>query len=626
MYRHIKDDKDFYDLAFLLSDHTGGTVYCDLETTGLDARLNKILLFQIMAKGEIFIFDFLHLNNEHLKYLVNLLQTSKVTSVFHNTKFDLKFLYHNTGIWMENVFDTMNCEVLLNAGLGKSFYSLKDLALKYSGVEMEKEARDLFHTTEVTSFTDQLLNYSAMDVKVLEDIYEKQIELIYQAKEQKVLQLEMDLLPVVAKMEYDGVILDRESWLALEQIQLRKVEEYSPIIMNGFLDAFRIEQYTDAYELAKALSIPVKTKKLERELRLLTTTDVIKEWGRQNLNLNSSKQLISALGLLGIEVRSVDKKKVLKKLKPHPVTDAMMLKSEAQKMVSTYGSNVIELIHPLTGRLHTDFLNMGAETGRFSSRNPNLQNMPTLEGYRESFFATEGWDWLSLDYSQQEFREVGAVSGERRIVEAYLAGADMHAATAANILGKKVKDITKAERNYGKTLNFAILYGTTEWGLKKNLNIGIEEAKEIIKKFYDGYPTLRSFKEAAEEQIMKLGYSTTLLGRRKYISPRPSMYMNSHEFAHWEASQKREGFNHIIQGGGVDITKIAMIGIYRNNPFGDKFRMLIPVHDEINSEAHKSISRDAVEFVREEMLKAEQPFLGEIPAKVDHHIESHWVH
>lgn len=625
MYKHIKEDKDFYDLAILLSENKPSAVFCDLETTGLDERIDKILLFQIKACGEIFIFDFLNLNNEHLKYLVNLLQKEKVISVFHNTKFDLKFLFHNTGIWMQNCFDTMNCEVLLNAGVGKSFYSLKDLALKYCDIEIEKESRDLFHTTEITDFTEQLLNYSAMDVEVLEGIYEQQLLLIKEAREQKVLELEMNLLPVVAKMEYDGVILDKDSWLALEAIQIKKVEEYTPIIMNGFVDSFEVENYADAYELAKKLAIPVKTKKLEAELRLLTTTDVIKEWTRQHLNLNSSKQLQASLGLLGMHVTSVDKKKVLKKLDKHPVVDAMMSKSEAQKMVSTYGSNVIALIHSLTGRLHTDYLNMGAETGRFSSRNPNLQNMPTLDGYRESFFATEGWDWLSLDYSQQEFREAGALSGERKIIDAYLAGADMHAATAAVVLGINIKDVTPKERKYGKTINFAILYGTTEWGLKKNLNISIQEAKEIIRKFYDGYPTLAAFKASAEDMIMKLGYSTTILGRRKYISPKP-LYMNGNEYMMWESKQKREGFNHIIQGGGVDITKIAMVNIYNNNPFRDKFRMLIPVHDEINSEAHKSISRDAVEFVREEMLKAEQPFLGEIPAKVDHHIESHWVH
>jgi len=168
MYKYIKDDSNFYDLALELSDGNIKEVYCDLETTGLDCRQSKILLFQIMANDEIFIFDFIKLNNEHLKYLVNLLENvAKVTSVFHNTKFDLKFLAHNTGIWMNNVYDTMNAEVLLNAGIGKSIYKLSELAIKYAGVELTKEDRSLFYETEVTNITDQMLQYGAMDVKVV---------------------------------------------------------------------------------------------------------------------------------------------------------------------------------------------------------------------------------------------------------------------------------------------------------------------------------------------------------------------------------------------------------------------------------------------------------------------------
>lgn len=625
MYKYIKDESNFYDLAMELSESKVDVVFADIETTGLDVRQSKILLFQIMAKDQIYIFDFLHLNNEHLKYLVNLLQATKVISVFHNTKFDLKFLAHNTGVWMNNTFDTMNCEVLINAGVGKSTYKLSDLALKYCGIELEKEGREDFYNQEVTVITDQMLNYSAMDVKVLSDIYFQQLELVKQAKEEKVLQLEMELLPVVAKMEYDGVLLDTEKWKQLEANEQERLSKVSIEILDEFVEELDVTKYADAYELATALAIPVKTQKLQRELRLFTQHDLMKNWARQNFNIASPKQLKTALNLIGIKTDSTDKKE-LKKLGDSKIIKALLEKSECAKRISTYGLGVLEFINPVSGRIHTEFLNMGTATGRFSSGNPiNLQNIPNAEGYRESFIASPNFDWLSVDYSQQEFRLTGAISGEQKIIDAYIQGADMHTATASIIYNKPLKDITKQERFIGKTANFTIIYGGTEYALGRNLGLSKDKSLEILKAFHDGYPTLSAFKEMAEARILKLGYSSTVLGRKRHTPPKP-VYMNNNEYLQYSNKIKREGFNHIIQGTAADITKLAMIGIYKNNPFGDKLKMLIQVHDEINLEAHKSISKDAVEFVKQEMINAEQPFLGNIPAAVDSLVDNHWIH
>lgn len=625
MYKYIKETgKDFDELALILSENVN-EVFVDLETTGLDPIVDKILLLQIMAGGQIFIYDLLKLNNEHLKYLINLLQFTKVTSVFHNAKFDLKFIYHNTGIWMDKVFDTMNCEVLINAGVGKSTYKLKDLVAKYCGIDMEKESRELFYKQEVHNITEQMLIYAAKDVQVLTDIYHQQTELIRQAKEEKVLEIEMGLLPVVAKMEYDGVLLNQDEWLKLDNAERERFDRVLKQLVETLIEESDVTKYKDANEYATALAIPVKTKKLTRELELLTTPELIKGWASKNFNINSPKQLKTALNLIGIDVESVDKK-VLKKMEKSKVIDLLLERSESSKRISTYGRNVIEYIHPVTGRIHTEFLNMGAASGRFSSGNPlNLQNIPNASGYRECFIASPDYEWLSLDYSQQEFRLAGAISREQKIIDAYIAGADMHTATASIIYNKPLNEIDKKERFVGKTANFTILYGGTEWALGRNLDIPIDESLQIIKLFKEGFPTLSAFKEAAESAIIKLGYSSTPLGRRRYNPPKP-LYMTGNEYVKFISKIKREGFNHIIQGGAADITKIAMLYIARNNPFGDKLRMLIQVHDEINLEAHKSIANDAVEFVREQMLIAEQPFLGEIPAAVDANTGSHWIH
>lgn len=629
MYKYIKDESNFYDLALELSEGNIDVVFCDLETTGLDARQSKILLFQIMAGNDIYIFDFLHLNEEHLKYLVNLLDNvAKVTSVFHNTKFDIKFLAHYTGIWMTRLYDTMNAEVLINAGIGKSTYNLEELALKYAGIQLNKKVREQFFNQEVKVISEQMLQYSAEDVLVLKPIYEQQMEQIRNNREEKVLQLEMDLLPSIAKMEYDGVLMDTDRWLALDDKERERYNLHSENLIESFANNIGIEKYKDVLELADAIAFPKsgRSKKKVEFMKTLTTPDVMKEWFKQNFNLGSTYQVQACLGLTGVPVKTTDKK-ILKKLEQTEVIKGLLELSESEKRISTYGRNVIGYFHPITGRLHVEFLDMGAASGRLSSGNPfNLQNIPRAEGYRESFVAPKGYRWISADYSQQEFRLAGSISGERLIIDAYINGADMHTATASLIYGKPLKEITKQERFIGKTANFTIVYGGTEYALGKNLGLSEEKSLEILAAFNDGYPTFSNFKKVAERSIMKLGYSTTILGRRRWNEPKPT-YQSNKEYMQYINKQKREGFNHIIQGTAADITKIAMLmNIPKNNPFGEKLKMLIQVHDELNFEAHESIAEDAAVWIKEEMLKAEQPFLGDIPAAVDVNVSDHWVH
>jgi len=254
----------------------------------------------------------------------------------------------------------------------------------------------------------------------------------------------------------------------------------------------------------------------------------------------------------------------------------------------------------------------------------NMQNIPVQTGHREAFMAEEGFSLLACDYSQQEYRLAGAISKEPKIIEAYINGFDMHIATAALRYKKELVDITKEERNKGKAVNFTIIYGGTEYALSKNLNIPKREAIELLNEYWAGYPILSAHKTATENKIAELGYSVTLLGRRRYwkeLSP----FSTPQEVVNYENRMKREGYNHIIQGTGADVTKLAMIGIDRNNPFGDKFRLLLQIHDELVAEIHDSIIEDATRFMKYEMETAFQPFLGVIPALADAHVAKRWT-
>jgi DNA polymerase I len=529
---------------------------------------------------------------------------------------------------MTRLFDTMNAEVLINAGIGKSTYSLEELALKYAGVQLNKEVRKQFFAEEVRIITEQMLQYSAEDVLVLKPIYEQQMDLVKNAKEEKILNLEMDLLPVIAKMEYNGVLIDKDAWLGIAEKEEARLEGITEELKSLFLKEVNVSKYGDAFELAKAISFPMSnlSKKKETLMKSLTTPDVLEGWFLENFNIGSTYQLQACLKLAGIETNTTDKK-FLKKLEKHPILDVMMEKSECANRVYTYGRNVIEYFHPITGRIHAEFLDMGAATGRLSSGNPmNLQNIPTLNGYRECFIAGQGYKWISVDFNQQEFRLAGAISGERKIIDAYLQGFDMHIAAGGIVYDKPLSEISKNERKIGKGTNFTLIYGGTEYALQKNLGLSEKDAIRTIEAYKAGFPTFWYFKESVEKMVLSKGYSTTLLGRRRYNEPKPT-YQSNQEYMKYINKQKREGFNMLVQGTAADVTKIAMLNVSRNNPFGEKLKMLIQVHDELDLIAEESIAEDAAHFVKEEMENAERPFLGEIPAQADiAPISDHWIH
>jgi DNA polymerase I-like protein with 3'-5' exonuclease and polymerase domains len=594
-------------------------IYADIETTGLDYFVDEILLFQVMIGKDIYILDVRELGYAFLTGMIRWIGNNS-RAVFHNTKFDLKFIYHRTGFLLENVYDTMTAEAVLLSGSGKQYFSLEELAEKYSDTFMDKEVRKEFiNYPKDQPFTEKQLNYSALDVKVLEHIYLAQIKQFEETNQNKVIELESNLIPIVAKMEYDGITLNRDEWIKLDRVARQHLEELNdkliPEIADYAINKFKVN---NGLELVSRLKISEGTKTKRDRLALESITDLplMKRWICEHINLGSWQQKVAILNMYGVRVTSSNEKIIQKHAAKFPIVSKLLEISGVEKQISQYGESFLKDIHPFTGRVHTEYSTVGTQTGRFSSSRPNLQNVPTDGGYRECFIPRPGYVFISCDYSQQEYRLAGAVSGDPIIIEAYLKGYDMHTATAANFNNKDLKDVTKEERKWGKTRNFEIIYGTTEYGLSKSLKCSIAEALEKLKMYWKGYPRLYKFKEMAEKKIMELGYSVTPLGRRRYNLVKP-LLGNSNDYLFWEARVKREGFNHIIQGGGADIIKISMVNLFRNNPFGDKFRILLQIHDELLFEIHESVAKEAGEFIKMEMVNAEQPFLGTIPAVVE---------
>jgi DNA polymerase-1 len=606
-------------LVHIILDNPTGMLFTDIESTGLDWLTDEILLFQVKHGENIYVIDVRQTGYEALKRFLN--WTSTQTFVFHNAKFDLKFLYHRTGVLKENIYDTMITEVVLNSGIGKKYYSLEELAEKYAGVFMNKETRLQFvNYPKDKPFTEAMLQYSALDVKVLEDIYVGQMEQVIKTYQEAVVTLENDLIPIVSKMEMDGIRLNVEKWLEVEANAIARREELNKRLKDLIVSFLMTLEVKNAFELARKAAIPVGTKKMTKYLEDITSPVDAKGWFYEKFNTASANQMKSLLNLMQIKVKNTNEK-TLEDFKGYPIIDLLLQIREVNKQISSYGSNILSHIHPKTGKIHTEYLTVGTQTGRFSSNKPNMQQVPNHGGYRECFIPDEGFLFADADYSQQEYRFAGAVSKDPAIIKAYQEGSDMHTATAQKQFGKT--EVTKDERGLGKTINFAVLYGSTEFGLKKNLQIPMDEAKEILNKFWSGYPKLSKFMEFAGKKILELGFSTTPLGRRRYNEPKPT-FMNSYEFERWQSKVLREGRNHIIQGGGADTIKLAIVEIFRRNPFGDLFRLCLQVHDQLVAQVHESIAEEGLKFMVEVMEEVEQRFLGSIPAKADGELKAQW--
>lgn len=593
----------------------------DIETTSLDPYSSTLLLLQLEVGEDIFLFDVRKVGIEFISYVLDIIKSTNKLCIGHNIKFDIEHLFIHTDILLENVYDTMIAEVLINQGIGKQFYSYAELADKYCMVEINKDIRETFADFDGT-LTNEQLTYSALDVKWLKDIRKAQSSKLKKQGQSKVERLEMDLVPVVASMELNGVLIDVEYWRGLAKLADKRANKLDIDLKDNILGTLDLSTYSNALELARAFAIPVKTKKLTRELESITDLDCVTDFVRENFNLGSPKQVKHMLQLMKVPVESTGEKVILPYKNKFKVVELLLDYREWDKRRTTYGENILEEINPKTGRLHVDHNQVGTVTGRFAVS--RLHQIPRENKYRRGFISRPDYKLLTIDYSQQEYRIAGAVSMEEKIIDAYLSGSDMHTMTASILYKVPIDEVTKEQRDIGKTINFAVLYGTTAYGLSYNLGISLEEAENLLKLFHTGYPRLSLFKRRAEEIILEKKMSSTPFGRKRFWKEK-SFFKDYRERNWYERKICREGFNLIIQGLAGDITKMAMVLIASSNPYGDKLKFYLQVHDELVLEIHDSIVEDATIYVENCMKSAEQRFLGEIPAEVDSRLLDYWI-
>lgn len=510
------------------------------------------------------------------------LQNSQSLKIGQNIKFDILVL-RKYGVRVAGpLFDTMIAHYLLNPELRHGMDYLADTYLKYKTIPIEKligpKGKNQLSMRDVP--IAQIAEYAAEDADVtlkLKNYFAP--ELKKEGLESLFFDIEMPLIYVLAEMEETGVKLDT---VALKQ---------SSDVLTGELN------------------------KLEKEIHELAGV---------KFNINSTKQVGEILfERLKIEEKAKKTKTgsystsedILEKMRSkHPIVGKLLEYRGLKKLLSTYIDALPELIRPETGKVHTSFNQTVTSTGRLSSTNPNLQNIPIRDDLgreiRKAFIPdNEDCIFFSADYSQIELRIMAHLSKDEHMIEAFRSGADIHAATAAKIYGIPVEEVTSDMRRKAKTANFGIIYGISVFGLAERLNIPRAESKELIDGYFKSYPGIRDYMDESIEVARDKGYVETIYKRKRFLPD-----IKSHN-AIVRGYAERNAINAPIQGSAADIIKVAMVAIFKRfEAEGLKSKMILQVHDELNFNVLKEEQEKVKQIVLEEMegaIKLEVPLIAD---------------
>ncbi len=574
-YQLIKNKIELEKLVEYLSDQD--IVAVDTETTGLDPYLSKVRLLQFATSEKSFIvdcFDF-----QDLDPLKKIFASIKPIKIFHNAKFDIKMLKHHYDIDFENIFDTMLASQIISSGIRQT-HNLKDVAFRYIQEELDKSEQRSDWSADLT---DSQLEYAMKDVLVLLPLRETLRQIIIDNKLVKVAKLEFDCCIAVSNLELNGCLLDQEKWLKIQESLEGKHKELTLEIQK---------------ELAKS----------SNQISMFEDFN--------SININSSSQLTEAFNNMGLKIKDTSEATLQQNKNEHQIIIKILEYRSIQKAISSYGKNILEHINPITNRIHADFNQLRADTGRFSCSNPNLQQIPASIEYRSCFIADKGNKMIIADYSQVELRILAELSNDAEFIKAFESGEDLHKATASNMFGVPIEEVTKEMRTQAKSINFGLAYGRGAVSLADQIGTSVERAKELINIYFSVYSGIKSWLYNAGQIAIKTEQTRTLSNRtRKYVFDRN----NRSEVAGID----RAGKNAPIQGTSADITKQAIIFVDKAIK-NTKVKLINTVHDEIILECPEDMADWTAKILEEKMIEAAKVYIKKVPIVVDTHISDFW--
>lgn len=552
----------------------------DTETTGLDPLVDRIRLIQLAGDrlDRVFVVDLFELGDACIDPL-NKFFTGPQVKVFHNAKFDLKFL-RRTGLRVSPpVFDTMIASQLVTAGLQVGGHGLNDLVRQYLGKNLDKSSQMSDWSRELS---DEQLEYAARDAAVLPRLRAALAPLLVRNGLVDTAKLEFDCLNAVVDMELNGMRLDVERWQALTR-QLKA-------------------------EMQRAAA------ELQTMLRG-ASVDEVSLFGPeyQTVNLDSTQQVLDALRSLGIPVQGTSRAHLTSLASDYPVVAALLEYRDIAKKVQAFAESLPTFVHQVTGRIHPTYHQLGASTGRFSCSDPNLQQIPRGVEFRSCFVPDPGCKMVIADYSQIELRVAAEISKDARMIAAYRQGQDLHRLTASLVTGKDIGEVTKDERQAAKAVNFGLIYAMGAAGLRAyardtyGVEMTMDQAETFRHRFFSAYKGLGEWHRsvAASRQM----WTRTIGGRLRS----------------WRNDPKLTGLlNTPVQGTAADIVKKAL-ALLAEALDGTDVRIIGSVHDEVLLEAPASKAEYAAELLKTTMEKAGAHYLKLVPIVAEARIADSWA-
>jgi DNA polymerase-1 len=602
-YATLADTEHFYQMVqgdmavklLLQSLLKQTSVSWDTETTGLDALTAELVGISFSwEKGKGFYVPFPE-NQEEARALIEkfrpFFEAEHIEKIGQNLKYDIKILSNYNMPVKGKLFDTMLAHYLINPDMRHNMDVLSETYLKYSPKSIEdligKKGKGQKTMREVS--VEDVKEYAVEDADVTLQLKETFSPQLDNTNTKKLFdEIETPLVSVLAAMEMEGVNLD--------------------------------------VDFLKSLS-----KELTDDIKVLENK--IYEAAGEKFNLGSPKQLGEVL-FDRMKIGGVKQKKtktgqyatgeeVLSYLAlSSPFVQDILDWRQLVKLQNTYVEALPLQVCPKTGRVHTDYMQAVAATGRLSSNNPNLQNIPirTERGrqIRRAFIPRdENYTLVSADYSQIELRIIAALSGEENMIKSFQNGEDIHKSTAAKVFNVPLEEVTREQRSHAKTVNFGIVYGVSAFGLSNQTSLSRSESKDLIDAYYLTYPRLRAYISEQVETARETGYAQTILGRRRYLKD-----INSQN-AMVRSGAERNAVNAPIQGSAADIIKIAMISIHKRLVSENwKSKMLLQVHDELVFDVHNSELEKIKPMIKHEM---ENAFILDVPLEVDMGEGENWL-
>jgi len=590
-YKLVENEEDIrqlYDFfrtkEFLVLDtETTSTSAIDAELVGLSFAVEEHKAFYVPIPA----------NREEALQIVNifkpLYEDPTILKVGQNLKYDLEVL-RNYDIRLDGpMWDTMIAHYLIQPELRHNMDYMAEVYLHYQTIHIDeligpkgknqRSMRDLSPTL--------VYEYACEDADITLQLKNKlEPELKKYDCEDLFYQIEMPLMPVLAEMEMNGVCLDTQSLAETSKQFTARMNEIEQRIYELAGQQFNIASPKQVGEiLFDKLKIIEKAKKTKTG-QYVTSEEVLQQ-------LKNKHEIVADI----LEHRGL------------------------KKLIGTYIDALPKLINPRTGHIHTSFNQTITATGRLSSSDPNLQNIPIRgedgKEIRKAFIPEPGCLFFSADYSQIELRVMAHLSQDPNMIEVFREGKDLHAATAANIYKKPIEEVTRDERTKSKRANFGIIYGITVFGLAERLDIPRDEAKMLIDGYFQTFPEVHDYMEKSKEIARKQGYVTTLFGRRRYLPDINSQNSVVRGFA------ERNAINAPIQGTAADIIKVAMIHIFqRFKAEGIKSKMILQVHDELNFSVYPDEKEKVERIVIEEMQNA---FQMAVPLVADSGFGDNWL-